>query len=134
VWDWLRKRLTHDSQRHSGAQEVNLAVRKGRSVCAYVIGRREPRHDAYVVEELAYADDASRALVPPLLRAAAGDLRRIVGWLPPAPARGVLPRGSVRKRSDAIWMIASLTSGGNAFLKCALAATNADGVWSLDRI
>lgn len=133
VWNWMRTRIGYASQ-HQHAQPVNLAVRKGRTVAAYVIGQREPRHDAYVLDELAFNSGASQALVPALLRSAAGDLRRIVGWLPPSPVRGVLPRGSVRKRSDAIFMIASLSPGGTRYLERTKATGSADGVWSLDHI
>jgi predicted GNAT family acetyltransferase len=133
VWNWMRTRVGYASQRQH-AQPVNLAVRKGRTIAAYVIGQREPRHDAYVVDEIAFNVTASRALVPALLRSAAGDLRRIVGWLPPPPVRGVLPRGSVRKRSEAIWMIAPLTAGGKRFLEQAQRTGSADAVWSLDHI
>ncbi len=135
VWNWLRMRLTQTAHVQAHAQQVDLIVRKGRSVAAYVLGRREPRHDAYVLDEFASADDgASLTLIPSLLRIAAGDLRRVAGWLPPPPARSALPRGSVRKRNDAIWMIAPLSSGGKAFLQCAQKSGSADGVWSLDRV
>jgi GNAT superfamily N-acetyltransferase len=133
VWTWLRARIGHQTHRHD-AQPVNLAVRKGRAIAAYVIGAREPRHDAYVLDEFAFSDAEARTLIPALLRSAAGDLRRIVGWLPPAPARGVLPRGSVRKRSDAVLMIAPLSKGGTRFLERAAATGGADPVWSLDHI
>lgn len=133
VWNWLRARIAQASERPH-AQPVHLAVRKGRGVAAYVIGQREPLHDAYVLDELAFDGPESRALVPALLRSAAGDLRRVVGWLPPAPARGVLPRGSVRKRGDAILMIAPLTPGGTRFLELASASGGADAAWSLDHI
>jgi predicted N-acetyltransferase YhbS len=134
VWNWMRTRLIQAAQQQTQAQQVNLAVGKGRTIAAYVIGRREPRHDAYVVDEFAFGDIASRSLIPALLRACAGDLRRVVGWLPPAPARAVLPRGSVRKRGDAIWMIAPLTAGGNSFLRCVQSSGSADAVWSMDHI
>ncbi|HKU66912.1 MAG TPA: GNAT family N-acetyltransferase [Candidatus Baltobacteraceae bacterium] len=133
VWNWMRARIAHASQQQH-AQPVNLAVCKGRAIAAYVIGQREPRHDAYVVDELAFGTPHSRALIPALLRVAAGDLRRIVGWLPPSPVRAVLPRGSVRIRSDAIFMVAPLTPGGTRFLERAKAAGSADPVWSLDHI
>lgn len=133
VWNWVRTRIGYASQR-TDAQPVNLAVHKGRSVAAYVIGQREPRHDAYVFDEFGFADANSRTLIAPLLRNAAGDLRRIVGWLPPAPARSVLPRGSVRKRGDAIFMIAPLSARGTEFLKRAQSTGPADGVWALDHI
>lgn len=133
VWNWMRARIEHASQR-ADAQPVNLTVRSGRSVAAYVIGQREPRHDAFILDEFAYANAQARTLVPALLRCAAGDLRRIAGWLPPAPVREVLPRGSVRRRSDAIWMLAPLSSGGRHFLECVRQTGAADGVWSLDHI
>lgn len=133
VWNWLRARMIHASQQ-AHAQPVNLAVRKGRSITAYVIGQREPLHDAYVIDEIAYAGNGARDLVPALLRCAAGDLRRIAGWLMPAPVRSVLPRGSVRRRSNAIFMIAPLSAGGKRFLECAQQTGSADPVWSLDHI
>ncbi|HET9096100.1 MAG TPA: GNAT family N-acetyltransferase [Candidatus Baltobacteraceae bacterium] len=133
VWNWLRARITQAAQ-HAHAQPVNLAVREGRSIAAYVIGQREPRHDAYVIDEVAYAGAAARDLVPALLRCAAGDLRRIAGWLPPAPVRSIFPRGSVRRRSNAIFMIAPLSGGGKRFLECAQSPGSADSVWSLDHI
>ncbi len=133
VWDWIRARLRHGSE-HSGSQPVNLIARRAKNVAAYVIGRREPQHDAYVVDEFGFAGSAGASVVAPLLRCAAGDLRRITGWLPPAPARRLLPRGSVRRRSAAIWMIAPLTRAGTHFLRLARESADADGVWSLDHI
>lgn len=133
VWNWMRVRVEHASQR-SGAQPVNLAVRKGRSIAAYVLGQREPRHDAFILDELAYSNARALEVLPLLLRSAAGDLRRIAGWLPPAPVRDVLPRGSVRRRSDAICMIAPLSEGGKRFLELMRQTGAADGVWPLDHI
>lgn len=133
VWNWMRARIEHQGARQD-AQAVNLAVRKGTAIAAYVLGQREPRHDAYVLDEFAYASESGRTLIPALLRCAAGDLRRIAGWLPPAPARSVLPRGSVRKRSDAILMIAPLSAGGTRFVEAARQSGSADAVWSLDHI
>jgi len=133
VWDWIRTRLRHRFE-HPKGQPVNLAVRQGRGIAAYVIGRREPAHDAYVVDEFAFADTDSARCIAPLLRSAAGDLRRIVAWLPPAPARTLLPRGSVRRRSGAIWMLAPLSADGSRFLKLAAETGTADGIWPLDHI
>jgi GNAT superfamily N-acetyltransferase len=133
VWNWLRTRLSYASQQQH-AQPVNLAVRKGRKIEAYVIGQREPRHDAYVLDEIAFTSDTSRETITALLRSAAGDLRRIVGWLPPAPARGVLPRGSVRRRTSGIFMGAPLTRGGMRFIERAQSTAGADAVWCLDHI
>jgi GNAT superfamily N-acetyltransferase len=133
VWNWIRLRLRHGSE-HPKGQPVHLAARRAKSVVAYVIGQREPKHDAFIVDEVAYASESHAQLVPALLRSGAGDLRRVVGWLPPAPVRALLPRGSVRRRSDAVWMIAPLSAGGTAFLEAAKASGSADGVWSLDHI
>jgi hypothetical protein len=133
VWDWIRTRLRHRVE-HPKGQPVNLAVRRGKDIAAYVIGQREPAHDAYVVDEFAFADVESAPLIAPLLRSAAGDLRRIVAWLPPAPVRALLPRGSVRRRSGAIWMAAPLSKNGSRFVKFAQNTASADGIWSLDHI
>lgn len=133
LWNWIRMRMRHCSE-HAKGQPVHLVVRRSKSIVAYVIGQREPKHDAFVLDEVAYADESAAKLVPALLRSGAGDLRRIVGWLPPAPVRALLPRGSVRRRSDAIWMAAPLSAGGTAFIEAANTSGNADGVWSLDHI
>lgn len=132
VWEWLRLRRTGQSAFDEG-HTADLLVRGGRGIAAYVLGRREPKHDAFILEEFACSDDGEE-LVPALLRSAAGDLRRITGWLPPESARHLLPRGSVRRRSDAIWMVAPLTPNGTRFLKRAQSASAADGVWALDHI
>lgn len=131
-WNWLRLRTGHGSE-HASGQPVHLVARRNRDLAAYVIGQREPRHDAYVVDEFGYAG-RGEALIGALMRCAAGDLRRIVGWLPPVGARDVLPRGSVRRRSDAIWMAAPLSKNGAAFIERAAHSGNADGVWSSDHI
>jgi predicted N-acetyltransferase YhbS len=133
VWNWIRTRLVHGSE-HTQGQPVNLVVRRSKRIAAYLIGQREPKHDALVLDEAAFADEESAQLLPTLLRSAAGDLRRIVGWLPPKPLRTLLPRGSVRRRSDAIWMIAPLSPAGVAFVKAAQSTGIADGVWTLDHI
>ena len=133
TWEWIRTRLRHRSDVSPG-QPIRLIVRHGRSLRAYVFGRREPLHDALIVEEIAYASESARELIPSLLRSAAGDLRRIAGWLPPAPVRSILPRGSVRRRSEAIWMIAPLTQRGAAFAHAATASPSSDGVWTLDHV
>jgi hypothetical protein len=121
-------------EEHSEGQPFNLVARKGRTVAAYVIGVREPKHDAYVFDEFGYAGERAKALIAPLLRSAAGDLRRIVSWLPPQGARALLPRGSVRRRTEAIWMIAPLSSNGRRFLERAKSSGSADGIWALDHI
>lgn len=133
TWEWMRTRIKQRSAEIS-SQPVRLLVRESRALGAYLFARREPLHDALIVDEVAYAHEGARELIPPLLRNAAGDLRRIAGWLPPFPVRDTLPRGSVRKRAQAIWMIAPLTQGGERFARAAEAASPADGVWEFDHV
>ncbi len=133
VWDWIRLRTRHGSE-HTAGVETNLVLRRGRSIAAYVLGVRAPEHDAYIIDEFGVADDEAAALLPALLRAAAGDLRRIVGWLPPDGARELLPRGSVRKRRDAIFMAAPLSAAAKKWLATAASPSSADGIWSTDHI
>lgn len=133
VWNLLRLRLQQGSV-HGGGQAANLVVRDRRNVRAYVIGQREPAHDAYVLDEFGYADDSAREFVSGLLRAAAGDLRRIIGWLPPSGGRECLPRGSVRKRKDAIFMAAPLTAAGAELVAAVRAAAPSDGLWTTDHV
>jgi hypothetical protein len=90
-----------------------------------------------VVDDFAFDGDAGLTIVPALLRAAAGDLRRVSGWLPPPGARDALPRGSVRPRKDAIFMIAPLTSLARSWWSAnreAIANGNADPCWSSDHV
>jgi predicted N-acetyltransferase YhbS len=133
VWDWVRLRFRHDSEHPIGVQ-TNLVVRRGRGIAAYVLGARAPEHDAYLLDEYGFADAEAALLVGPLLRAAAGDLGRIAGWLPPDPAREALTRASVRKRSQAIFMATPLSRNGTAWLAVAAARARGDGVWSTDHI
>lgn len=132
-WEWAELRRRHRA-RLPGAQRVDLVLRRGRSLIAYVAGRRKFAEDAYAVDEFGFIDDDAAALVPSLLRAAAGDLRRITGWLPPLPARYAIPHGTIRRRKTAILMIAPLTDGGKRFLQRALATTNADAAWETDHV
>lgn len=133
MWNLLRLRLQQGSV-HSGGQAIALVVRDGRTLRAYVLGQREAEHDAFVVDEFGYADDGARNRIGGLLRAAAGDLRRVIGWLPPAGGRECLPRGSVRKRKDAIFMAAPLTPLGASLVRAAGVAGPDDGLWSTDHI
>ena len=133
VWNWIRLRIKHGSEHPVGSQ-CNLAVRRGRSIAAYILGVRAPEHDAYIVDEYGYADAKDAALVSALLRAGAGDLRRVVGWLPPAGAREALPRGSVRSRRDAIFMALPLTTAGRKLIALAADPSHGDGVWSIDHV
>jgi len=132
VWTWIRMRMRHGSE-HPGSVETNLVVRRGRAISAYVLGARVPEHDAYILDELGYADVEAASLVPALLRSAAGDLRRITGWLPPDPARDRLPRASVRKRSNAIFMAAPLSAAATRWIEAASIGKH-DQVWGTDHI
>lgn len=134
--DWEWQRLRAHSREH-GAPALRLGVRSGRSLLAYVTGRRVPEADAFVVDEFAFATEAAARCVAPLLRAAAGDLRKIQGWLPPAVAREALPAGAVRRRNDAIAMAVPLSVSFRAAFRDALAdlrGARADVCWSSDHV
>lgn len=132
-WDW--QRLRTGSGEHPG-QVLRLGVRRGRGLAAYVTGRRVPQADAFVLDEFAFARDDDAGTLAPLLRAAAGDLRTVRGWLPPAIARDALPRGAVRPRTTAIAMVFPLS---DAFRRALHAyrigpRESADPCWSTDHI
>jgi len=129
-WNWVRTIVAHGTE-HAAGSETNLVMRRGRTLAAYVLGVRDPEHDAFIVDEFGWNDEDA---VAPLLRAAAGDLRRITGWLPPGRARDLLPRGAVRKRKDAIFMAAPLTRAGTAWLERAKTPGTADGLWATDHV
>ena len=133
TWDWIRTRMRQSSE-NSTALETNLVLRRGRRIAAYVLGARDPRRDLYVLDEFAFADHAAAARIPALLRAAAGDLRRIGGWLPPNGARYLLPRLAVRKRSRAILMMTALLPEGERLLNAISAGSSGDFCWSTDHI
>ncbi|MDQ6930699.1 MAG: GNAT family N-acetyltransferase [Candidatus Eremiobacteraeota bacterium] len=133
VWNWIRLRREHGSEQPGGTP-VQLVIRSGSRVIAYVLGARDIKRDALIVEEYGFASLEGRARIPALLRSAAGDLRRVVGWLPPQNARELLPRGSVRKRKDAILMMAPLSALGKKLLATATTSATLDGVWSADHI
>lgn len=132
VWEWIRTRMRHGSE-HITGRETNLIVRRGTRIAAYVLGERAPERDAYIVDEFGFADESASQTVPALLRAAAGDLRRILGWLPPDGARRLLPKGVVRQRKRAIFMMLPLSAAGESALR---SATIADGdfCWSTEHI
>ena len=135
VWDWMRDRW--NAPVSDGSQPVRLVVRRGRGVIAYAFGRRIPRRDTFALDEYAFDGPEGRRLVPALLRAGAGDLRRIGGWLPPAPARDVLPRTSVRARKSAVLMVVPLSAAARSWwlaCKAATLASRADATWSSDHI
>lgn len=133
VWHWIRLRLRHGSE-HPTGQPVALVMHRAQRVSAYVLGERDVANDALIVDEYGSADLDGRSKIPALLRSAAGDLRRIVGWLPPQGARELLPRGSVRKRKDAILMMAPLSPLGKKLVERATVTAALDGVWATDHI
>jgi predicted N-acetyltransferase YhbS len=133
--DWEWQRLRWSSREHTG-QQVALGVRRGRTLAAYVTGRRLPSLDAFVLDEFAYARDDDAARIQPLLRAAAGDLRTVRGWLPPLVARDALPRGAVRARPTPTTMLVPLST---PFRSAFGARANdkrdpSDPLWSTDHI
>jgi hypothetical protein len=132
VWDWLQARRATAT-----AGRVDLALRRGRAVTAFVTGRRSVRADAYVFEEFGFADDAGRDAIAPLLRIAAGDLRKVVGWLPPDVARDAVPHGAVKRRTEAILMIVPLSRVARARWRMQsqlILADKADRIWGTDAI
>ena len=134
VWEWMRS--IHRIHALKG-DAVSLAIRGRRGIVAYCLGRRVVKADAFVVDEFAYAGEAHRHLAGPLLRAAAGDLAKITGWLPPSPARSAIPRGTVRARRDAILMIAPLSPSAREAWRLespALLESGSDTVWSNDHV
>ncbi|MGP8100290.1 MAG: GNAT family N-acetyltransferase [Candidatus Cybelea sp.] len=133
AWGWIMMRIKHGSE-HAAGHEFNLVVRRGRGVRAYVLGARVPERDAYVVDEYGHAGEESAALIPPLLRAAAGDLRRIIGWLPPAGSRDLLPKGTTRKRNRSIFMMVPLRPDGRRLVDCILAERSGDFCWATEHI
>jgi len=133
VWDYIRNRLQQDAAISTGTA-ANLALRRGRRIVAYVLGTRTAERDAYVVDEFGYADDAAAETIPALLRAAAGDLRRVVGWLPPTGARDALASATVRRRKRAVFMAVPLTPVGKRFVAALRSSGNADPCWHADHV
>ncbi len=133
VWGWIAMRVRHGSE-HAVGHEFNLVIRRSRGVRAYVLGARAPERDAYVVDELGFADEGSAALIPALLRAAAGDLRRITGWVPPNVARALLPRVTARKRTRSILMMAPLSPAGRRLVERVSTPAAGEFCWATDHI
>ncbi len=134
VWEWLR--TSARAQRGEG-QRVALVVPRGRTADAYVMGRRFPKLDTFVLDEFGYTGDDGFDAVAPLLRSAAGDLRKITGWLPPDVARQTLPRGAVRKRKNGITMIAPLSRVARTAWRhhaAEILGDDADRCWTTDHI
>jgi GNAT superfamily N-acetyltransferase len=134
VWEWLRLR---DRSREQQGTVVRLGVGRGRGLGAYVSGRRFPAVDTFVLDEFAFVDDDAAATIPALIRSAAGDLRKVAGWLPPTPARKALPRGAVRARTTAVAMIAALSAPARAAWRGHAAEVTggaADAYWSGDHV
>jgi predicted N-acetyltransferase YhbS len=135
VWDWMRNRW--NAPLADGSQAVHLVARRGRGIAAYAIGRRVPRQDHFALDDFAFDGDDGKAAIGPLLRAAAGDLRRVSGWLPPPIARAALPAGSTRARKGAILMIAPLSAPARTWWaanKDEILRGRADPCWSSDHI
>jgi GNAT superfamily N-acetyltransferase len=133
TWDWIRMRMLHRSE-HPAGDETNLVLRRRRSIAAYVFGVRVTERDEYFLEEFGFADDAAAQTIPALLRAAAGDLRRIAGWLPPRGARPLLSRFAVRKRNSSILMMAPLRSPGELAIDAIASDARNDFCWATDHI
>lgn len=134
VWEWIRQRAR---AREEAGVLVRLGIMRGRRLAAYVIGRRFPAVDSFALDEFAYIDAEAAADVPTLIRNAAGDLRKITGWLPPEPARTLIPRGAVRARKTGVTMIVPLSAGARAAWErsaAAVTASAADPCWNADHV
>lgn len=133
VWEWIRLRMRQRSA-PAAAQPYHLTVRHGRGIGAYVLGERVPERDTYVVEEFGFADEVAALAIPGLLRAAAGDLGRISGWLPPGGARELLPKGNIRTRRAPILMAAPLTPAGARTMAKLTERGAPDCCWETDHV
>jgi predicted N-acetyltransferase YhbS len=134
VWEWIRLRAR---SRGNEPAPLRLGVMRGRRLVAYVRGRRYPAADAFALDECAFVDDDAALQVPALVRNAAGDLRKVTGWLPPAPVRDALPRGAVRARTTAIAMLLPLSAAARVAWRAhatRIGGDAADPVWSTDHI
>jgi GNAT superfamily N-acetyltransferase len=134
VWEWLRLRAR---AREASGVLVRLGVTRGRRLAAYVFGRRFAAADAFALDEFAYVDGEAAALIPALIRNAAGDLRKVTGWLPPAPARALVPRGAVRARRTGVAMLLPLSAAARAAWQrsaAAVAGSAADAYWNADHV
>jgi GNAT superfamily N-acetyltransferase len=131
AWAFLRHRQASE---HPGSDPIALAVRGRSGLHAYVIGARCPADDTFYLDECACDGEHDAELLLALLRAAAGDLRRIGGWLPPEPVRSLLPRPRVCKRRDAVFMATALSPDGERWLAVARTTADACDPWSTDHI
>jgi GNAT acetyltransferase-like protein len=134
VWDFIRFQTRSAGP---GGVRVRLGIRRGRRLAAYVLGRRYAAADSFALDEFAYVDDEAAALMPALVRNAAGDLRKITGWLPPAPARSAVPRGAVRVRRTAITMVLPLSAGARAAWERSaseVSSAASDPCWNADHV
>ena len=133
---WARMRQMWSAPAAPHTQPVQLVIRDNRHVVAYVLGRRALTEDAFVIDDFAFNDEGY-VRIGPLLRAAAGDLARITGWLPPAIARDALPGGAVRPRRTAIAMVLPLTNAARAWWRAfgdEMRGARADPFWSADHV
>ncbi len=134
VWEWIRLRArSHES----AGVFVRVGIARGRRLAAYVVGRRFPAADAFALDEFAAIDFDASAQLPSLIRNAAGDMRKITGWLPPDPARGLIPRGAVRTRKTAVAMLLPLSPGARAAWErsaATVAGATSDPCWNADHV
>jgi len=133
VWERIATLMRQRSENRRGDQ-ANLVVRRRRRIVAYVFGARDPSRDAYVLDEFGFADDAARAAIPSLLRAAAGDLRRVIGWLPPDGMQEAILKRSGRNRKSAILMMAPLSVEGEQLVRALASAGKGDFCWATDHV
>ena len=132
-WDWIRMRLKQRAA-NGIVDVIALAATSKNKLLAYVLGLRDARKDAFILEEFGWNDEGGGGAIGPLLRNAAGDLRRVTGWLPPSSALAPLKKLRVRQRKDALLMMAGLSKPGRLLAQVASGSGARDAVWANDHI
>ena len=132
VWDWFAQRA-----RRAARPAVRLRAMHGQQCLAYAVLYRDPDNDAVTLVDCAFDPLRGAALLQPLIREAAGRFRNVNGWLPPELVRARLPQGSVKRRAQAIAMLAPLSIAASRVFKRARApmtASAGDFFWWLDHV
>ena len=132
--------MRHGSELQTGHETNLVRAPAPAESAAYVFGVRDTQRDEYILEEFGFADDAAAAAIPALLRAAAGDLRRIAGWLPPQrrarSASEARARAQVERRRGTIYdgRTCSASQVERIAERLISATSSADFCWPTDQL